>query len=161
MAESRLSRFGVGPVIAVPTAAYTAIALAAGHWRPNIFLFSALPAARAVGAILVALGGVLWIAGGIAVMLAYNRDELVTSGAFAVVRHPIYAAWISLILPGLALWLASWPMLLAPLIAWALFKRLIHREDEYLEKRFGQAYLNYRYRVNEVIPIPRLARKGR
>jgi N-acyl-D-aspartate/D-glutamate deacylase len=32
------------------------------------------------------------------------------------------------------------------------------REDEYLERRFGQAYLDYRARVNEVIPLPRFWR---
>jgi protein-S-isoprenylcysteine O-methyltransferase Ste14 len=39
---------------------------------------------------------------------------------------------------------------------YAVFKLLIHREDEYLDRRFGQAYLDYRARVNEVIPLPRL-----
>jgi protein-S-isoprenylcysteine O-methyltransferase Ste14 len=102
----------------------------------------------------------LWMVGGVTVMRAYNRDELVTSGAFALVRHPIYAAWITLVFPGLALLIRSWPMLLTPLIAYAIFRRLIHREDEYLEQRFGQAYLDYRGRVNEVIPIPRFWQKA-
>jgi protein-S-isoprenylcysteine O-methyltransferase Ste14 len=46
-------------------------------------------------------------------------------------------------------------MLLTPWIAYAIFRRLIHRVDEYLEQRFGQAYRDYRRRVNEVIAIPR------
>jgi protein-S-isoprenylcysteine O-methyltransferase Ste14 len=61
-----------------------------------------------------------------------------------------------LIFPGQALLARSWLMLLAPLIAYAIFKRLIGVEDEYLAKRFGQTYLDYRRRVNELVPIPRL-----
>jgi protein-S-isoprenylcysteine O-methyltransferase Ste14 len=97
----------------------------------------------------------MWLVGAVTVMRAYNRDRLVTSGIFALVRHPIYAAWITLIFPGLALLTRSWPMLLTPWIAYAIFRRLIHREDEYLEQRFGQAYRDYRRRVNEVIAVPR------
>jgi protein-S-isoprenylcysteine O-methyltransferase Ste14 len=103
----------------------------------------------------------MWMTGVVTVMRAYNRDQLVTSGVFALVRHPVYGAWITLIFPGLALLTRSWPMFISPLIAYALFKRLIHREDEYLEKRFGQAYLDYRRRVNEVIAIPRFGQKSR
>jgi protein-S-isoprenylcysteine O-methyltransferase Ste14 len=61
-------------------------------------------------------------------------------------------------LPGIAFLTRSWPLFLMPLVAYAVFKLLIHREDEYLERRFGQAYLDYRARVNEVIPVPRFWR---
>ena len=89
------------------------------------------------------------------VMGAYKEDQLATGGLLAIVRHPIYSAWIVFILPGLAFLSQSWPMLLTPLVAYAVFKVLIHREDEYLEERFGEAYLDYRARVNELIPVPR------
>jgi protein-S-isoprenylcysteine O-methyltransferase Ste14 len=108
-----------------------------------------------VGGILLALGMPMLLTAGITLRPAYNRDELVTSGVFAVVRHPIYSAMIVLNLPGIALLTRSWPLFLMPLVAYTVFKLLIHREDEYLERRFGQAYLDYRARVNEVIPLPR------
>jgi len=85
----------------------------------------------------------------------YNNGQLVTSGLSALVRHPIYSAWIVFILPGLILLTRSWPLLFNPFVAYFVFKLRIHCEDEYLEQRFGQAYLQYRGRVNELIPIPR------
>ena len=88
---------------------------------------------------------------------AYNSDRLLTSGIFAVVRHPIYSAWVVVILPGLALLSRSWPLLLMPIVADTVFKLTIHREDEYLQQRFGQAYLDYRSRVNEPFPLPRFS----
>lgn len=88
------------------------------------------------------------------VMRAYNQDRLVTSGVSSLVRHPIYSGWIVFIVPGLVLLSRSWPALLTPLVAYAVFKLLTHREDEYLQQRFGAAYLAYRARVNELVPIP-------
>jgi protein-S-isoprenylcysteine O-methyltransferase Ste14 len=159
--EKRLSRWGVGPRIMVPSMIYTAAAWRATSVWPDVFRLNALPgAAETAGACLMGLGLLLWGMGVATVMRAYDRDRLVTSGAFALVRHPVYAAWITLIFPGLALYVRSWPMCLTPLLAYAIFKRLIRREDEYLRGRFGQAYLDYRGRVNEVVPLPRFGQKG-
>ena len=76
-------------------------------------------------------------------------------GAFALVRHPVYAAWIVFLLPGLGLLSRSWLLLVTPLVAYAVFKTLIAKEDDYLTERFGQPYLDYRARVREIIPLPR------
>ena len=154
--EKRPSRWGSGPKMFAPCLFYTLAAWAATLAWPDIFVLRWLPGAvRTAGALLIAGGLVLWFAGVVTVMRAYNRDELVTSGAFALVRHPVYAAWITLVFPGLALLTRSWPMLLTPWIAYGIFRRFIPSEDEYLTQRFGQAYLDYCGRVNEVIPIPR------
>ena len=160
--EKRLSRFGVGPRIFVPSLVCTAAAWAATRTWPGVCVVRGLPdAVAAAGGVLVALGLLLWLAGVVTVMRAYNRDELVTRGVFALVRHPVYAGWIALVFPGLALYFRSWPMLLTPLVAYGIFRGLIGREDEYLERRFGQAYRDYREQVNEVLPLPRFRRKGR
>ena len=73
----------------------------------------------------------------------------------ALVRNPIYSAWIVFLIPELAMFSRSWPVLLTPLVAYLAFKTLIRREEEYLEKRFGQRYLGYKSHVNELVPIPR------
>ena len=157
--EKRISRFGVGPLTFLPSVAFTVAAWkVTAAWPAVCRLRGFSPAIETAGVILVGAGLALWLTGVVTVMRAYQRDELVTSGAFALVRHPVYAGWITLIFPGLALLARSWPMLLTPLVAWSIFKSLIHREDEYLERRFGKAYIEYRVRVNEVIPIPRFWR---
>jgi protein-S-isoprenylcysteine O-methyltransferase Ste14 len=156
----RLSRFGVGPQIAATIVAYMVVAWAASYEFPNVCLVPTLdhPAFAMFAWVLIAIGVVMWLTGIISVMRAYNRDELIASGVFGIVRHPVYAAWIVLILPGLALFSTSWPLLLTPLVGYAVFKRSIHREGEYLAKRFGRGYLDYRGHVNEIIPIPRRRR---
>jgi protein-S-isoprenylcysteine O-methyltransferase Ste14 len=154
----RLSRWGIGPRIAASVIAYSGIAGLFTVIFPGACRFAPLhhQAVVTFAGTLVVIGVVMWVLAAVSVMRAYNRDQLVTTGLFAVVRHPLYSAWIVLILPGLALLTGSWPFLLAPLVGYVAFKRLIHREDEYLRKRFGQSYVDYSLRVNEIIPIPRL-----
>jgi protein-S-isoprenylcysteine O-methyltransferase Ste14 len=159
MAE-RLSRFGVGPKIVAAVFVCAIAAWFVSNEFPRLCLIPALrsPVVRAFAWLLVGFGLVLWLAGAVTVMRAYDRDELVTSGPYAIVRHPMYSAWIVLIMPGLTLLTTSWPLLAAPLAAYAVFKRLIHREDEYLAKRYGRRYLDYRLRVHEIIPVPQFRR---
>jgi protein-S-isoprenylcysteine O-methyltransferase Ste14 len=156
METKRLSRFGIGPKIAAPSLLWTIAALAAGSKWPGVFILDSLPQyVRAAGGILTVMGILLWLTGAVTAMRAYNRDELRTTGPFALVRHPMYAGWISLAMPGFALVMRNWAMMLTPLLAYTIFRSLIHVEDEYLKQRFGEAYLEYRGRVNEVMPIPR------
>ena len=92
-------------------------------------------------------------------MRAYNSDRLVTSGVSSLVQHPVYSPWIVFNIPAIALLFQSWPLLLAPVVAYSVFKLSIRTEDEYLEQRFGQEYRHYRARVNELIPIPKFGRR--
>jgi protein-S-isoprenylcysteine O-methyltransferase Ste14 len=138
-------------------AGYAALAGAA-TWRwPEACLIRAVPysAFLLAGGLCLLIGLPLLAVAGRAAAAAYKRDELATTGIFGVVRHPIYAVWILFLLPGLALLTASWPLLPTPLVAYLAFKRMIGAEDRYLEARFGRAYLDYRSRVNELVPLPR------
>jgi protein-S-isoprenylcysteine O-methyltransferase Ste14 len=155
--EKRLSRFGVGPRVIVPAIVFAILAGAATRAWPEICTLQSAPHGvfRALGAILVCLGILMWAVAVISVMRAYNHDQLLTSGVFALCRHPVYAAWIVFIFPGLALLTRSWPLMLTPFVAYAVFKTLIHVEDEYLQQRFGKAYMEYRARVNTVVPLPK------
>jgi protein-S-isoprenylcysteine O-methyltransferase Ste14 len=109
-----------------------------------------------VGIILLILGVPMWLIGVRTIVRAFSRGELVTSGVYRLVRHPLYSAWIVFNFPGIALLCRSWPMLLTSLVAYIMFKLLINREDQFLEQKFGKAYLDYRSQVNEIIPIPRV-----
>ena len=91
----------------------------------------------------------------------HQKGQLVTDGPYSVVRHPIYAAWILLICPGLVLFFRSWPMLFVPLTAYVSFKASIHKEDNYLKDKFGPAYLDYRSKVDEIFPNRRYWRNKR
>lgn len=156
----RLSLWGVGPNIVLAAATYAALAgLVTWFWPETCRIeWVSGSALRTVGGILVGIGVPLLVVSARAASRAYGRDELATTGIFGLVRNPIYSAWIAWILPGLAIWSGSWPMLLMPLVAYLVFKVRIRREEEYLESRFGEAYRTYRAQVNELFPLPRCRR---
>ena len=155
-----MTHFGVGPKIFLPGIAYDLIAGLATHFWPDVFLIRSVSNSILAGAgiMLLILGVPMWAIGVWTIVRAFGRGELVTSGVYALVRHPIYSAWIVFIFPAVALLCRSWLMLPASLVSYVIFKLLIKREEKYLEEKFGQAYVDYRGRVNEIIPCLRLSK---
>ncbi len=69
--------------------------------------------------------------------------HIVTSGAYAVSRNPIYLAFLGLQLAyawGMA---NAWGVLLLPLSIGLLYWGVIAREERYLTRRFGDEYVHY------------------
>jgi protein-S-isoprenylcysteine O-methyltransferase Ste14 len=161
MLTDKMTPFGVGPKIFLPAIAYAIIAGIATHFWPDMFLIRSISNSILVtaGIILLILGIPMWLIAVWTVIPAFGRGELVTSGLYRLARHPVYSAWMVFNFPGIALLCRSWPMLLTSLVAYMVFKLLIKREDQFLEQKFGKAYLDYRARVNEIVPIPKVWRE--
>ena len=78
--------------------------------------------------------------------------ELITSGPYALVRHPIYTGLL-LALLGSALALGDWRGILAfALAAGALWNKL-RVEERWMRQQFGDAYLAYSQRVAALVPF--------
>jgi protein-S-isoprenylcysteine O-methyltransferase Ste14 len=153
----RMSRWGVGPSILLTALCYIVVASTVTHYWPDVCLIQAVPqwVFQVVGVLLLAIG-VPWLGLSlIALNREYNRDQLATGGIYAIVRNPIYIAWVAFVIPGLVLLFPSWPLLLTPLVAFISFRARIWQEEAYLEERFGDAYRTYRSEVPELLPFPR------
>jgi protein-S-isoprenylcysteine O-methyltransferase Ste14 len=107
------------------------------------------------GIVLLLIGIPMLVVAARTATLAYNSDKLATTGIFSLTRNPIYSAWIVFVIPGLVLLSRSWPLLLTPVVAYLIFKARIGRENEYLERHFGDDYRKYVAEVNELVPFPR------
>jgi len=81
-----------------------------------------------------------------------GNGRLVTTGPFRVVRHPLYATWLWLIFPGIAVLCRSWLMLGVVPVGCAALKTFIGDEEEELDLRFGREYETYRREVNRIFP---------
>lgn len=144
--------FGSGPLIAVAGAASISGAAVLAAASPG--LAWPLPLAVRVG---VLAAGVCLAAGVIAWSVLTLRPgrrgtELVTSGPFRFVRHPLYAACLTLLGPSLVIALAH-PAYLAGLgCAYASAHFLIRHEEALMEEWFPASYAAYCQRVGRFVP---------
>ena len=80
-----------------------------------------------------------------------RATALVTAGPFRVSRNPMYLAIVVLLL-GIAVWVGSLPMLLAPVGFFAVMSLVvIPAEERRLRETFGEAYLSFTQRVRRWI----------
>ncbi len=77
-------------------------------------------------------------------------DTLITTGAFALSRNPLYAAF-GLVLVGEFLVFPNWLLLLYLFAGTWLFHRQVLREEEYLKQHYANEYLEYSRRVRRYI----------
>ncbi|KGN31697.1 isoprenylcysteine carboxyl methyltransferase [Knoellia sinensis KCTC 19936] len=132
------------------------IGVALQRWAPIDLGFDVAPVARyIVGGGLVVLA---FLTLAIPASRAFHRTgqsdipwtptpEIVEGGPFRFTRNPMYLTML-LACVGFAILLFNpWILLLTPLVALGLYVAAIRPEEEYLEAKFGDAYLAYKGRV--------------
>jgi len=74
-------------------------------------------------------------------------SRVVQDGPFRYSRNPGYLS-LTMLYAGIAvLRNALWAILLLPLVVYVIEREVIEREERYLERTFGEEYLNYKKRV--------------
>jgi protein-S-isoprenylcysteine O-methyltransferase Ste14 len=93
-------------------------------------------------------------------VLTKQQHELVTTGPYRWVRHPLYVVGIGLFL-SMGLIAANWFIILwAAIAAIAIRLFVIPREEANLVAAFGDEYLRYRRRTGALLPSLRRSRRG-
>ncbi|SLN77685.1 methyltransferase family protein [Oceanibacterium hippocampi] len=146
-------------VIAHPPLLYLgflAVAFALDRWIWPIDILERLPAGVRYGA-----GGLLIVAAIAVVAMSARRfraagttvptnlptEAIVTGGPYRLSRNPIYIALTTFYLGIAVAGAADWAILLLPLLLLIMNEGVIKREEAYLERKFGAAYLDYKARV--------------
>jgi protein-S-isoprenylcysteine O-methyltransferase Ste14 len=76
-----------------------------------------------------------------------SSSKIVTSGLYQCSRNPMYVGLLMILL-GYAIWLGGLtPFLMLPLFIFLITTQQIIPEEETLQKKFGQEYLDYKARV--------------
>lgn len=118
---------------------------------------AALPAAigfvRALGYVLLVPGLLLWGTAIVQLLTGFSQGKLVTSGAYGVVRNPIYSSATFFLLPAVALMTRTWVYFAPALFLYAGVMIFIGTEEKQLTAAFGQAYQDYMARVDRLIPL--------
>ncbi|QUF84841.1 isoprenylcysteine carboxylmethyltransferase family protein [Clostridium butyricum] len=153
--QNHMSYFGVGPIYVIVTFILTAIAVYIGKMQyfsigktqiMKIPLFI-------LGIVLIVLGIVLWVQAVIISRIDKNitENKLLTTGAYAWVRNPIYSAF-TIVFTGILCVQNNLILLVLPFIYWLFLSIIVKKEETVLEKIFGQEYLIYKSKVNRCIP---------
>ncbi|MBR1759212.1 MAG: isoprenylcysteine carboxylmethyltransferase family protein [Lachnospiraceae bacterium] len=148
--------YGVGPIYVYVIAALT---LAAVLLRNHpIFSSGRLEGAHTIlmilGILLIASGIALWI---YAVPISkiddgIKENHLVTTGAYAFVRNPIYSAAM-IVCTGVILIVSNVWFFILPFVYWLFMTVLMKAtEEKWLKELYGKEYEEYCRRVNRCLP---------
>jgi protein-S-isoprenylcysteine O-methyltransferase Ste14 len=85
----------------------------------------------------------------------YADHELIRTGPYAIVRHPVYAS-LFLMMLATGLLFARWPLLLLSIVLYIAGTEIrIHAEEGLLRERFGEEFEEYRRQVPAYLPFLR------
>lgn len=129
----------------------------AGPWRPlGASLYTWIGSVVSGG--LIAMGGLLALAG--VFVLGKNltplprpreNAALVQTGAYRIVRHPIYGGLIMMVW-GWGLWMHDWLIIGYAVLLFIFFDIKSRREERWLQEKFP-AYAAYQLCVRKLIPF--------
>ncbi len=102
---------------------------------------------RWVSAALLVPGVICWIWSVALILIKVPRHELITTGPYAIVLHPLYTGVALLVLPWVGFLLNTWLGLLIGLVVYAGSRIYSPEEEKILAKIFGESWDQYRKKV--------------
>ncbi len=155
--KSHLPILGVGPIYVLSIVLLSSL---------SIFVDATLihlprPTSDFLKIFLCIIGFLLILSGLLIYFLAINakitssikENTLVTQGIYAVVRNPIYSAWLFICTGALFLYGNLILTLILFLVFWLSLTILMKcTEEKWLTKLYGEVYLEYCQKVNRCLP---------
>lgn len=113
---------------------------------------------KPVGYLLLLPGLILWGTAVIQLLTGFSKGELVTTGAYGVVRNPIYSSVTFFILPAVALITLAWVYFVPSIFLYVGVMIFIGVEEQQLRMAFGRDYEDYMVRVDRLVPFRKPSR---
>jgi protein-S-isoprenylcysteine O-methyltransferase Ste14 len=96
---------------------------------------------------------VLWGSAVTQLLMGFSKGDLVTTGAYGVVRNPIYSSVTFFILPAVALITLTWVYLIVSVFLYVGVMIFIGTEEQQLTHAFGRQYEEYMATVDRLVPF--------
>ncbi len=150
----QMTRWGIGPKFTIISLIYAAIVFAIQNTVFSEFRFVIYSTLinRLIGFVLILIGFIIFLIPAFTIDKYFYEGKLYTKGIYAYLRHPIYAAWISFIVPGFVILRGSTLGVTIPIFMYVIFRALIPVEEKYLMDKFGDEYLEYQSNVWAIFP---------
>lgn len=154
--DQKLPLFGIGPYLIAGIGAVTAVGIILSI---SVFKFGILEGIwtwvfRIIGILLILAGAAVWYIGAVCSGMdeSITENKLQTGGIYAWVRNPMYSGWWMLI-SGIGLMWHNFMVIPFYVINWLILTCVLkNTEEKWLSDLYGQDYLDYRKRVNRLIP---------
>ena len=107
---------------------------------------------RPAGYLFLLAGLILWGTAVIQLTTGFSKCKLVTTGAYGVVRNPIYSSVTFFILPAVTLMTLTLVYIVSSLFLYVGVMIFIGKEEKQLSMAFGKQYEDYKARVDRLVP---------
>ncbi|MFH1275740.1 MAG: isoprenylcysteine carboxylmethyltransferase family protein [Candidatus Woesearchaeota archaeon] len=149
----KMSIFGIGPLWTLISTIYAVLIIRIHYFYfPFEFIIFLKQINMILGIILIVMGVFIWIYSLIYLKKHFKKEQLCTTGFNKYVRHPIYASWILLTVPGIILLWDSVLGITIPFFMYLIFRILISKEENYLSEKFGKKYTEYKIKTGNIFP---------
>lgn len=111
---------------------------------PSLFSVGGPPLGLKVAAILLLIPGItIWIWSVVLILRKVPRNELITRGPYALVKHPLYTGVALLVLPSIGVLLNSWLGALLGVVLYVGSRMFSPEEERAMSRTFGAAWDAY------------------
>jgi protein-S-isoprenylcysteine O-methyltransferase Ste14 len=139
---------GSGDRIGLFTLPFLAIGVLLNVVDPEFFSVGGPPRGLWIASVAVlALGVAVWAWSVALIVTKVRRDELITTGPYALVKHPLYVGVALLVLPWLGFLLDTWLGALIGVVMYVGCRLFAPAEEATLARRFGSSWDEYRRKV--------------
>lgn len=101
------------------------------------------PALTAIFVLVLLAGIAVWVWSAISILIKVPRNELITTGPYSLVKHPLYTGVAFLVLPWLGFLLNSWLGLVIGCTLYLGSRIFSPEEEKILSQTFGPAWDTY------------------
>jgi protein-S-isoprenylcysteine O-methyltransferase Ste14 len=108
-----------------------------------------------LGYLFIIPGLILWGTAVVQLLTAFSKGKLVTTGAYGVVRNPIYSSVTFFVLPAVSLITLTWVYFVPAVFLYSGVMIFIGVEEKQLTLAFGKEYEDYLARVDRMVPFKR------
>jgi protein-S-isoprenylcysteine O-methyltransferase Ste14 len=135
---------GSGDKIALLTLPFLIVGLILNIFFPTFFSVGGpAPALQAISIVVLIPGVIIWIWSVALILLKVPRNELITTGPFSLVKHPLYTGVTLLVLPWIGFLFNTWLGALIGIVMYLASRRYAPAEEDMLSKAFGPAWKEY------------------
>ncbi len=139
---------GSGDKIGLLTLPFLIVGLILNILIPSVFSVGGPSIVLKVISIIVLIPGVaIWIWSVVLILTKVPQKELIRSGPYSFVKHPLYTGVAVLVLPWIGFLLNTWLGVLIGMILYIGSRLFSPEEEEILSKAYGAAWDEYCHKV--------------